>query len=193
MNYDILFVGVGGQGLLTIGEILAEAAVAQGIPVSFYPSKGMAQRGGFVKAQLRLGRELGGPNMPEKSADLVVAMEVSEALKALRWVKPGGDFVLWANVWAPTAVMLGKAPYPALDEVLAQIKGAGARVVHLDPAELPVVEGAPAPANVYVLGALVGQTGLGELLTPEDVAAVVEARWKRGVERNRAAFWAGVS
>jgi len=106
-TYDIYLVGVGGQGVLTIGDIIAETALRNMIPVSFYPTKGMAQRGGFVKAQVRLGRQTVGPNIPEKGADLVIAMEVSEALKAVRFVKPGGDFLLFGHVWAPTAVMLG--------------------------------------------------------------------------------------
>ena len=55
-TYDVFLVGVGGQGVLTIGDILAEAALGQGTPVNLYPTKGMAQRGGFVKAQVRLGR-----------------------------------------------------------------------------------------------------------------------------------------
>ena len=124
ITYDIYFVGVGGQGVLTIGEIITETAYRKGLPVNFYPTKGMAQRGGFVKAQLRLGREAPGPAIPEKGADLVIATEVSEALKAVRFVKPEGDFVLYAHVWAPTAVMLGKAPYPKLDEVAATARAA---------------------------------------------------------------------
>ncbi len=65
-TFDLYFVGVGGQGVLTIGEIIAETAFRKGIPVNFYPTKGIAQRGGFVKAQLRLGREAPGPAIPRK-------------------------------------------------------------------------------------------------------------------------------
>ena len=142
ITYDIYFVGVGGQGVLTIGEIITETAYRKGLPVNFYPTKGMAQRGGFVKAQLRLGREAPGPAIPEKGADLVIATEVSEALKAVRFVKPEGDFVLYAHVWAPTAVMLGKAPYPKLDEVAATARAAlddGSRFCAIPPEALPLV------------------------------------------------------
>ncbi|MBN1178647.1 MAG: 2-oxoacid:acceptor oxidoreductase family protein [Anaerolineae bacterium] len=193
MNYDIYLVGVGGQGVLTIGEILSETALRKGLPVNFYPTKGMAQRGGFVKAQLRLGRVGAGPTLPEKGADLVVAMEVSEALKAVRFVRPGGHFVLYGHVWAPTAVMLSKEPYPALADVLARIRGAGAEVRYLDPAGLPTYEGAPVAPNVYILGAAVAQTPLGVLLSADEVAYTVETRWKRGVERNRAALRGGLA
>ena len=192
-NYDIYLVGVGGQGVLTIGDLIAEAALRNEIPVSFYPTKGMAQRGGAVKARVRLGREGAGPNIPEKGADLVIAMEVSEALKAVRFVKPGGDFVLFGHVWPPTAVMLGKAPYPALDQVLEQVRGAGASVHYLDPEALPLHEGARVPANVYVLGVAAGHTGLAQLLPPPELAAAMQAKWTRGRERNDRAFEAGLA
>ena len=195
-TFDIYFVGVGGQGILTIGEIITEAAYRKGMPVNFYPTKGMAQRGGFVKAQLRLGRAAAGPAIPEKGADLVIATEVSEALKAVRFVKPEGDFVLYAHVWAPTAVMLGKAPYPKLDEVAAAACAAlddDGRFCVIPPDALPVYEGAPVADNIFTLGVVLGRTRLGELLPPAQVEAVVRGRWKRGVERNMLAFTAGLA
>lgn len=191
-TFDILLVGVGGQGVLTIGELIAETAQRKGLPVNLYPTKGMAQRGGFVKAQIRLGREVVGATIAEKGADLVIGMEVSEALKAVRFIKPGGDFLLCGQVWAPAAVMLGRAAYPTLEQVLEQVAEAGGKARYLDPTELPTYEGSPVPANVFVLGAALGQTGLGGVLDPSDVAHVVETKWKRSVERNRFAFQAGL-
>ncbi len=192
-TYDVYLVGVGGQGVLTIGDLITETAISQGVPVNFYPTKGMAQRGGAVKARIRLGRETVGPNIPEQGADLVIAMEVSEALKAVRFSKPDGDFVLFGYVWAPTNVMLGKTPYPELDQVREQIQRAGSQLHDLDPQDLPHHEGTAVPANVYVLGAALGRTPLGELLDASAVADVIETRWKRGVERNRIAFQAGLT
>jgi indolepyruvate ferredoxin oxidoreductase beta subunit len=195
VTYDIYLVGVGGQGVLTIGELIAEAAFRRRVPVNFYPTKGMAQRGGAVKAQVRLGRASAGPIIPEQGADLVIATEVSEALKAVRYVKPGGDVVLFGHVWAPTAVVLGKAPYPALGEVLAVLGsavGAEGRVYYIPEESLPEVDGSPVPDNIYTLAVAVGRTHLGDLLPPADVAEAVEHRWKRGVERNAAAFKAGL-
>ncbi|MFB3853165.1 MAG: 2-oxoacid:acceptor oxidoreductase family protein [Vicinamibacterales bacterium] len=193
--YDIYLVGVGGQGVLTIGELIAEAAFRRHMPVNFYPTKGMAQRGGAVKAQLRLGRESVGPIIPEKGADLVIATEVSEALKAVRYAKPGGEVVLFGHVWAPTAVVLGKAPYPSLGEVLAVLRsavGPEGRVYHIPEESLPVVDGSPVPDNIYTLAVAVGRTRLGALLPAGDVAEAVRNRWKRGAERNAAAFKAGL-
>jgi indolepyruvate ferredoxin oxidoreductase beta subunit len=192
MKYDIYLVGVGGQGVLTIGELIQEAALAAGIPASFYPTKGMAQRGGFVKAQLRLGREVVGPQIPERGADLAIAMEQSEALKAVPYLRPGGEFLLFRHVWQPTAVMLGQAPYPSLEQVTEGIQAADATLHLLDPARVPIQDGFPVPQNVYVLGAAVGCTRLGQLLEAEAMAELIERRWKRGVGRNRLAFRAGL-
>jgi len=208
-TFDIYLVGVGGQGILTIGEIITTAAFQKGIPVNFYPTKGMAQRGGFVKAQLRLGRESAGPSIPEKGADLVIASEVSELLKAVRFIKPsvphegkpGGDGVeyngvgynvmLFGFVWAPTAVMLGKAPYPTLEQVAEQVRAAGGNLHHIAPEKLPIYQGAPVPDNIYMLGAALKQTRLGQILAADDVAEIVRNRWKKGAERNLFAFEAG--
>jgi indolepyruvate ferredoxin oxidoreductase, beta subunit len=192
-TYDVYLVGVGGQGVLTIGDLITEAAISQGVPANFYPTKGMAQRGGAVKARVRLGRETVGPNIPEQGADLVIAMERSEALKAVRFSKPDGDFVLFGYVWAPSNVMLGQAPYPELDQVREQVQQSGSRLHYLDIQDLPRHEGAAVPANVYVLGAALGRTPLGKFLDASAVADVVETRWKRGVERNRVAFQAGLT
>ena len=190
--YDVLLVGVGGQGVLTIAEILSQTALRQGVAVSFYPSKGMAQRGGFVKAQVRLGRATVGPNIPERGAHLVMALELSEALKAVRYVRPDGEFVLFGDVWAPTAVMLGKAAYPDERQVQEVVAGAGVRLVYSTPAALPHYEGLPVPDNVYVLALALGQTRLGRVLDPDLVLDVIRNRWRRGAERNIYAFRAGL-
>jgi indolepyruvate ferredoxin oxidoreductase, beta subunit len=192
MKYDIFFAGVGGQGILTIGEVLAEVAEYKDIPANFYPSKGMAQRGGFVKAQLRLGRPNVGSNIPQLGADMVIAMEQSESLKAIPFIKKGGDFVLYGDIWAPTAVSLGKAPYPTLDQVKEQIAVSGARLVYIDPVSLPEYAGEPVHSNLFVLGVIIGQTSLGSLLDSKDVEHIVQNRFKRNVEANLYAYRSGL-
>ena len=93
-QFDVYIVGLGGQGVLTIGDLLSRAAMNKGMDVNFYPSKGMSQRGGFVQGQLRFGRPECGPSLTPGNADLVVSMERSESLKGVRFAKKGGDFLL---------------------------------------------------------------------------------------------------
>jgi indolepyruvate ferredoxin oxidoreductase beta subunit len=192
VNYDIYLVGVGGQGVLAVADIISEAALDEAVPVSFYPTKGMAQRGGFVKAQVRLGRQPIGPIIPEKGADLVIAMERSEALKAVRFLRRGGDFVLFAHAWLPTAVALGRADYPTLEQVTDQIEATGAHLHVLSPEDRPSYNDTVVAANVFVLGYALGHTKLGEVLKPERVKHIIQDRWKRAAEQNALAFDAGM-
>lgn len=191
-QYDVFLVGVGGQGIVTVGGLIAEAAMEEGLAVNVYPTKGMAQRGGSVTVEVRLGREVTGPEIPERQADLIIAMERSEALKAVRYARPGADFLLYGCVWEPTKVMLGKADYPTLEQVREKIREARAGLCYLNPEELPQRDGGPVPANVYVLGAAVGQTGLGRLLSADTVSKVMASRWRRYAAVNEAAFRAGL-
>ena len=193
MNCDVVLVGVGGQGVLTIADLLLRGAFEAGIPATYCPTKGMAQRGGFVKAEVRLGWDGVGPRIGEGQADLVVAMERSEALKGLRFLKPSGIFLLYDHVWTPTGVLLGADPYPERGQVIDWIKAASGEVIVLDPEELPSVDGRSARANIFILGAMVGRTELGKILTQETVKTTIEARWPKTAESNLAAFRFGLA
>lgn len=190
---DIYIVGVGGQGVLTIAEIITEASYKKGLPVNFYPTKGMAQRGGFVKAQLRLGRVEYCPSIPQQGADVLASMELSEALKAVRYAKQGADFVLYGLKWEPAAVMLGKAPYPSVETVKGEIEKAGARAIYVAPDKLPEYGGAPVHDNLYLLGVMLGGTRLGDFFTEEEISATVAGRWPKAAESNLVALRAGLA
>lgn len=188
---DIYIVGVGGQGVLTIGDIIAMAMEEKNYLTSFYPTKGMAQRGGFVKAQLRIGEGLG-PNIPLKGADVIISMERSESLKAAPYINDKTKFIIYGHTWFPTGVMLGKDPYPAKDAVVGALTEAGAQVVYLDEEDLPLYEGAPMAENIYLLGGVVATGALDEFVSVEDIAEAITKKWPKGAERNLASFYAGV-
>lgn len=190
--YDIFVVGVGGQGVLTIADIITNVAFEKGMPVSYYPTKGMAQRGGFVKAQLRLGRDGGGPDIPEGGADLVISMELSESLKAVRYLKKGGEFFLYENKWEPTAVMLGKAPYPTLDVVWQEIENVGGKIRCLSNKDLPEYNGKPVRENIYVLGGLMKSTALKDVISHDEAVNVMHKKWPKGAESNIFTFEKGL-
>ncbi len=188
--YDIYIVGVGGQGVLTIADIITLTAAKKDISVNYYPTKGMAQRGGFVKAQLRLGREIGsfGPSIPQGGADLVISMELSETLKAIRYAKKGADFVVLGNHFNPTAVMLGKAPYPTEETVIGEIKKYNGSVKFLKPEEVPEF----ARDNHYTLGAIYANTDLKKLFSQEEIETTISERWQKVAESNLKTFRAGL-
>ena len=189
--FDVYIVGLGGQGVLTIGELLAKAALKKGVPVNFYPTKGMSQRGGFVQGQLRFGRENVGPCLPNMGADLLVSMERSESLKCVKYTKKGSEFLLYDDTWFTTAVVTKKAEYPELDNVQKEIKEAGAKLYCLSSGNLPTVDGVPVHANMYILGALLSNTALKELFTLEEIIALTKEDFGKAAKSNIVALEAG--
>jgi len=188
--YDIYIVGVGGQGILTIADIITLTAAKKGLDVNYYPTKGMAQRGGFVKAQLRLGRKADtfGPSISKGGADLIVSMELSETLKAIRYAKKGADYVVLGTHWEPAAVMLGKAPYPSEETVIEEIKKADGIVNFLSPDNVPDF----ARNNLYTLGAIYAHAKLSNIFTQEEIEQVIADRWPNVAEANIKGFRAGL-
>jgi len=193
MSCDIVLLGVGGQGVLTIADLLIRSAFEADLPASYCPTKGMAQRGGFVKAEVRLAAKKAGPRIGEGQADLVVSLERSEGLKGIDYLKPTGTFLLFDHVWAPTGVMLGADEYPSRDEVVGWIEEAAEEVILLDPESLPSIDGQPARPNLFVLGAMVGRTALSELISIDQMEETIAARWPKVAEANLETFRAGAA
>ena len=77
---DIVIVGVGGQGVILISDVLGRAAVKAGMPVRGAETHGMAQRGGSVINHTRLGCRFS-PMVPTGGADVLLALEPAEALR----------------------------------------------------------------------------------------------------------------
>lgn len=82
-NFNIILAGVGGQGIITLLSIIDEAAFVQGYDVKSSELHGLSQRGGGVQAHVRFGRKINSPLIPDGKADLVISLEMTEALRAL--------------------------------------------------------------------------------------------------------------
>ncbi|MEA5059248.1 MAG: 2-oxoacid:acceptor oxidoreductase family protein [Candidatus Pelethousia sp.] len=188
--YNIYMVGLGGQGILTIGDVLSQAALRKGIDVNFYPTKGMSQRGGFVQGQLRLGDKLG-PALPPKGADLVIAMERSEALKGVRFAKEDSDFLLFDDNWYTTAVLTNKAAYPAAEMVQNEIKPFTKNLLFIGKDMLPELNGRTVFANMFVIGVALARTRLQEFVSYSDVAETIRRMFPKAIESNLTALEAG--
>lgn len=109
--FNIYMSGVGGQGIGLLSEILLRAADHAGHNVKAVDTHGLAQRGGIVVSQLRIGTEVHTPLISANQADLVVSLERHEALRALETsAKTGGTLIYYDTVWQPLDVRLGKIP-----------------------------------------------------------------------------------
>ena len=108
--FNIYLAGVGGQGIGLLSEIILRAGDHAGLTVKGVDTHGLAQRGGIVKSQIRIGRHVHSPLIPEGEADIVLALERHEALRAMNLaLKDRGTLVYYNTVWQPLDVRLGRA------------------------------------------------------------------------------------
>lgn len=108
-RFDIYLIGVGGQGIGLLSETILRAADHGNIPVSGVDTHGLAQRGGMVVSHVRLGSTLTTPLIRRGRADLVVALERTEAYRALySHARSGGTLVYYDTSWQTLSTRLGR-------------------------------------------------------------------------------------
>ena len=90
---SVVVVGVGGQGSVFVARVLGEAALRAGLGVVSSELHGMAQRGGVVGSTVILG-DAHGPIVEPGEADLLVAFEPLEAVRALPSMRRGSMAVV---------------------------------------------------------------------------------------------------
>jgi indolepyruvate ferredoxin oxidoreductase beta subunit len=118
--FNIYLTGVGGQGIGLLSEILLRAADHAGFPVKGVDTHGLAQRGGIVVSQIRIGSDVHSPLIRRGDADLVVALERHEAFRGITaFLKDGGAVIYYDAVWQPLPVRLNQASEVDNDAILA--------------------------------------------------------------------------
>lgn len=96
-NFNIIIVGVGGQGLITITRILAQAALFTGLDVKTSELHGLSQRGGSVETSLRFGPKIYSPLVGQGGADLIISLELQEALKSCYYASKASKTLFLLN------------------------------------------------------------------------------------------------
>lgn len=81
-QFNIVIVGVGGQGLITLLQIIAEAALSAGFDVKTSELHGLSQRGGSVEVHIRFGQKIYSPLVAQGKADFILSLEIQESLRA---------------------------------------------------------------------------------------------------------------
>ncbi|MFX1575920.1 MAG: indolepyruvate oxidoreductase subunit beta [Promethearchaeota archaeon] len=156
-EFNIMFTGVGGTGVLTAARILASAALTEGHNVRMGEIHGMAQRGGAVNCTIRIGENVHGPIIPTGKADLLLSVEPVEALRNVNRVMPTGTIIVGEYRIIPTGVLLGQAEYPDDGTILRDLVKF-AKVVTFDAAKLAQEAGGILTMNTVLIGAVLGLT-----------------------------------
>ncbi|HSB52470.1 MAG TPA: indolepyruvate oxidoreductase subunit beta [Dissulfurispiraceae bacterium] len=152
VSTSVLFVGVGGQGIILASKIVAECAFEVGLMVKESELHGMAQRGGSVISHVRFGKEVYSPLTPRGSGDFMMATEELEALRYAYYLKPRAQVILNRRRIMPSTVNPDTNPYP--EGAALKLGEAGFEVVEVDAPEIAKALGNPKVENVILVGAL---------------------------------------
>ena len=186
--YNIVIVGVGGQGTLLASKILGHLALSEGYDVRVSEVHGMSQRGGSVVTYVRMSKDqpLYSAIVEQEQADVVLAFENLEAVRALPYLKPEGTLIVNTQEILPMPVITGAAEYPA--DCLDRVKTEAARVIALDATDMAAQCGTYRAANVVLLGVLAQKLPF----TREEWLDAIETNVKpKFIEINKQAFLKG--
>lgn len=185
---NLALVGVGGQGIMLAGRIIARAAELEGVPVSASEVHGMSQRGGPVFAAVRYGEHDLPPMVPKGDANVLVAFEKLEALRYLDYLHPAGTALVNDQRVAPTIESLKRAAYPS--DVEPVLRGRAAGVILVPGPEIAAKLKNPRLTNTVLLGAL---STLLDLSKPAWLQAIEELVPGHTIEGNWEAFDKGLA
>ena len=188
MKYDIIFAGVGGQGIVSAAAMLVTQADRLGFKCKQNEVHGMAQRGGAVVCFVRISNdEIYSDIIPKGAADYILATEPMEALRYVEYLSPKGTIVTSNKPYR-------NVEYPEVGKVIEAVKKSGSSVI-VDAEKLVADLKNERVVNIAMMGALSKALGIDGL--KDGILKDVEKRFaKKGeavVELNRRAFAFGES
>jgi indolepyruvate ferredoxin oxidoreductase beta subunit len=154
--YNIVVAGVGGQGNVLASQLLGAVLVDQGYKVTIGETYGASQRGGSVMSHVRISTDFQyGPLIPPRSADLVIALEPSEAARVLaQFGNPQTISVVNSRPMHPVDVISGHLAYPDLNQLFEKIRSLSSKTYFLPATDMALELGNPILANIILIGAV---------------------------------------
>jgi indolepyruvate ferredoxin oxidoreductase beta subunit len=176
MERKLIVAGIGGQGVIFVTKVLSQAALARGESVMASENHGMSQRGGSVMSYVKFGGS-DAPLIRRGTADALIAFDPVEAIRNLPFVRSGGNVCV-------------NSPNGLEPAVMSRLNELGIQVHTLNADSCAKELGAPAAANLVVLGFAAAHEALG--LTVDDLKGAVQTLGPaRAVEMNLKALVMG--
>lgn len=189
-EFNIVVAGVGGQGILLAAEILGTAALKEGLNVRVSEIHGMAQRGGSVTSNIRMGEKVLAPTVLEGNADVLLGSEPLETVRNLKYTSEKTLILMNNEPISPPGLTTKMMSYPSLDDIIEKIHGFTKNVVVVDAAKLAEEAGSVLTRNVVLIGGLAatGKTPVKIESLKEAIRELVPAKY---LEMNMKAFELG--
>jgi indolepyruvate ferredoxin oxidoreductase beta subunit len=193
-EFNVIVTGVGGQGAMTLGMIIAESALKQGYDVRTTELHGLAQRGGSIPLHIRFGEKLYTPLVLEGEANLIIGLEPLEALRTTYFgsKKHKTVFLIDNYKFPPITVSVLGERYPSMENIINHIKPFADKIIILNASDVVIKEtGNDLTSNVFILGYAVGN----ELIPLKEkfiLKTVEEIVPKKYIELNKRIFELGM-
>ena len=156
MTKRIVISGFGGQGVLTLGNVIAEIGLNKGYNVTWMPSYGAEMRGGTANCSVILSDKIIGSPMVQNKIDILCAMNRPSVDKFLPKVQPGGLALINTSI------------------VTEKVERGDVTVIDIDATNIAVKVGSARVANMVMLAGFIKEAGL---FTLEDVETVLVKRF----------------
>jgi indolepyruvate ferredoxin oxidoreductase beta subunit len=149
-SFDVMIVGIGGQGTILASNILGEACILEGRSIRGAETHGMAQRGGSVESHIRIDGRFG-PLIAPGTADILIGFDLLEGLRYSHYLKEGGKMVVNRRMVIPTSVFTQKLSIPNEEEIIGMLSEHD--LCLLEAESVAREAGSPLVVNVVMLGA----------------------------------------
>jgi indolepyruvate ferredoxin oxidoreductase beta subunit len=189
-EFNIMLAGVGGQGILLAAEILGTAAIKEGLNVRVSELHGMAQRGGAVVSNVRIGEKVLAPTVLDGQADVLLGFEPLETLRNLKFASEKTLIIMSDEKIPPTELAAKMMKYPCMEEIVEKIHCFTKNVTVVEAAKLAKKAGNILAQNVVLIGALAA-TGKMPVKTESIMKALRELVPSKHLDINVKAFKLG--
>lgn len=182
---NIHLCGVGGQGIGLLSETILRAYDHAGLAVRAVDTHGLAQRGGIVRSNLRVGENVFSPLIEKGQADIVMALERTEALRgAMDYARNGGLVIYYDAYWQALPGRLGEHRDVEADDLERFGRTRDLQVVRVFRDDLPDIR----MQNMALLAAALAQKLLPYLKKEHVKAALDDLLPKKILKANQELF-----
>ena len=149
--YNIYISGVGGQGIIKTSTVIGEAAMKSSMPVVMSEVHGMAQRGGGVSTELKIGDSYN-PIIEKGSSDILISFEPVEALRAIPKISNKTSVIVNKSPIYPFNLRESEISYPSIEIIIEELNNRSREVYVVDANKIAIESGHPLSMNMVMLG-----------------------------------------
>ncbi len=183
---NVIFAGVGGQGVILASKVLMEVAKSAGYDVKESEVHGMAQRGGSVDCHVRYSEKVYSPLIEKGTADYIVSFELLEIMRKLDYLSPEGTVIVNKLQINPAPVETGAMEYPG--DLEEWIKSNTNNYLLVETQDILKEVGSRKALNIVMLGSLSNHLEFSEHQWEDAIKSLVKEKF---VEMNLKAFKMG--